>query len=332
MLEIENDILKRDKKLIILEQVFKHHEASRENRIRFNTLRRLCDKRIMSLGMGVQYGGNFVSHLDAWQGHEDEPEDRRCLRIERRPWKEGAVKNMTWIVPNIERIKDHFQSLKFTESSKDLRHVNLADASAAYERKNLTNDLMEDEWKRIIKFDIESNNSFVSRIDKFRHRKDYQFMIDSVAELASSLRPRRWSVSYLSPHDKTFRFDREEVQSLIHLTEKLHARNPFPFKFVLEYLGPLSDNQSTDLQVEWRNKQMDYFVRWARIYENHVVTHEEKGELAELWAHPEKWESEALESVKRSETARLFVKFASFFGRLCDMALRKRVLPPLDLT
>jgi hypothetical protein len=310
MIDITENILKQDKKNIVLEQLLRHFYSTKNVQIGYNQLKQKCNTRLSELGLGDDYGGVFDNHLRKFSDPSD-PE--RKLTIQR-----SKTPKRTIIEANVDRIESYFTSENIMEqiTSKPIK-----------EDHEIEHKYWIEVERDVLKYHLEHENSLTSLGTRLRHLKDHNFMVEAVSDIQSPMRPSRWKLFISKPTEKEFQFDKSSMLLLYYLAEMHLSKNQFPFEFIISYAGPFNDNEelfSSHEKKESEGKLIDYFSSWCSRFHNHVVREVDKQELL----NHKKDEPYNLED---NETLRLYTSFLEEFTKYMHIVIRARHLPPINI-
>ena len=272
------DLLKEDKRYLVAEQCLELVASLKTNRFRRARLLEACSKRVKALKLGVSFNPNTLDKIiEAFQGDELTPDDQKLLEVKNIPVAEGSPKHDSFIVPNVDRLKAFLESASL--NSSNATHEDLT-VEKRYRKSPIDEKLIENEWRMAIKTQIERDNSPRTLI-KLKTRKDHSFMVDAIADIQSHVRPSRWKVSVFHNENNNFLFDKDAMRDLASFIETYLIRNAYPFKFVIEYLGPFAGEDPIRGEILGRSneKKVKHFILWASMFHKHFVTSEERTKI-----------------------------------------------------
>lgn len=322
-------VLESDRKNIIREQCVDALEGTQSTKIQRARLKELCDKRVKALGLGLSYNPtSFSKDIKALSGDELTPDHLKHISIEDVYVAPGSPKYDRFIIPHIDRIKSYLQSIELSESSQNMEHKDIT--QVIFKSEYLDPTIWEDEWKRVMRYQIEEDKSLKTIIG-LKRRKDHEFMVNAVADIESHTRPSRWRISTFFPDNAKFFFDRQSMKALNRLVELHLARNRFRFKFIIEYLGPFEERDYLEGEVfdRTKEKEIKYFFFWASAFHGITLTEEDKTAIRRyLSTPPNKLEERLVDSVDL-KIVELLTKFQNTLKEYVQVAMKSNSLAPL---
>jgi hypothetical protein len=215
----EKGILLQNRELIVLKEALDYC-ANGQDKVRYTTLKKLSNESLSKLteGKEVDFGGNFETII---KGFEKERRDKRFLeRV-----KQSSKK--TFIIPNIDRIKDLLEKRGLLDSSKE-------DISSylPFEKR------VGDTPKGLYGFYRISHTSEKAQV----YRNWIEF-----AKKKQVYSSNFWDIS-MWQEDERFTLLDTDIQKILRLGNKISLQNDSrPFRIILEYRGlPISMTDTVD--------------------------------------------------------------------------------------
>lgn len=199
-----NDVdLLNNKELIIMQESIKYCEENNTEKIRYSTLKRLCDDKlsVLSNGQIPEFGGQFENLVKRM--HSTEDFHQRFLT------RKKVSTKKTFIYPDVIKMKSHLiqKSSKLgTSISWKWRNIDQEDLVKAYKKIAIKN----------------SSKKFLCLSKKANHYKktEHEFMKQRALESAGFLSTHFFDISYAHSHHKDFKFDDEILIDIIKLDYK----------------------------------------------------------------------------------------------------------------
>lgn len=211
----ESSILLKDKRLLILRDCLWYCEGQKVKKIRFSELKKLCNEALSLISEGKQtdMGGSFNHLLTRLESIGDTK--NRFLRRERKSSK-GS-----FIIPDIEKIRDLLESKGLVESEHD-----------------------KDSWLPPLDRPIIETTptlSGFSRIDypsdKIKVYRNWKKSARTFTAYGTNL----WKISVMHSKTEVIRLSDDNLKELLEFGNKIACEDELrPFQITLEYKGRAS--------------------------------------------------------------------------------------------
>jgi hypothetical protein len=258
-----------DKRLLILQVLYRYYEKNRITEIRYGILKELRDDRLNYETNGEQeaYGGSFERHLKYLI-------DKDLVK------RVSKGKKLTMIISNIKKIEHAIEESKLNESLDRI------------DKKIIDSSFEDDAWQETIEkvFGSAMDGAIKDRYNitpevlntEMIHRS-YSLMKESIVKPLSNIMSRSFDFNFL-PSDKNMNFDRELMLSVVYPAVKIAYRNQkAPFKITIEYHGIPKSDIEAQLKFEpaFLRIRTEYFVKWAHDVLTYDIEEDDKKKLNE---------------------------------------------------
>jgi hypothetical protein len=258
-----------DKRLLILQVLYRFYEKNNITEIRYGVLKELCDDRLNYETNGEQeaYGGSFERHL-------------KYLINKGLVKRVSRGKKLTMLISDIHKIEYALQESKlkrsFDRTDKKIIEANVEDS--------IWEEIIEESFSsalnKIIKSKYNLSSDYFNNEAMHRsHSLMKEFTSKSLANMMS--RSFEFNVSY---QDNDFQLDREFITTIANPVVKMVQRNPrAPFKITIEYKGIQGSSEEAFVKFKpaLLKLRAEYFARWANEVFNYQVSDEDKRKINE---------------------------------------------------
>jgi hypothetical protein len=243
---MDDNELRRDHKLIILEQAALYCKKNNVDKVRYSELRKLSDVRLNYLTGGFQtnFGGSFDKYITDYES-KDDPENRFLIRI-----REGPKK--TFMRLDIQKIENLFNMRIFTHSLS-----NMTIGTITFHKKVFDNFPISEMLKvRVIRKDHKNND-------------ENDFVVAASDKLRDLIWENLLSIHLIHPQNTTLNLglNDDDIRYILNLGRGLAVKNFDPsFKIILEYKGI-----QNHFSFPFYERLLDDFRLWSEKYHNHRI-------------------------------------------------------------